>query len=127
MAAQFALNAADTRTLELLDRLGPKTAREIAQHTGLAATSVTALIDRLESKRLVRRASHPKDRRKVVVELLPQPAEMKQPYARIARATLRLMERFSDRELEAIAEFLNEGAQYAEGVVAELAAPTKGK
>lgn len=67
IADQHSLTATDTRTLELLDRLGPQSAGEIAAHTGLAATSVTALIDRLEARGLVRRAADANDRRKVLV------------------------------------------------------------
>jgi DNA-binding MarR family transcriptional regulator len=122
IAAQHALTATDTRTLELLDRLGPRSASEIAAHTGLANTSVTALIDRLEARGLVRRAADPDDRRKVRVEPVPkQTKELNQPYAAIAQMTMNLLKRFDDRQLEAIAEYLNAGAEYAERTVEDLA------
>ncbi|HET6332130.1 MAG TPA: MarR family transcriptional regulator [Polyangiales bacterium] len=126
IADQHSLTATDTRTLELLDRLGPQSAGEIAAHTGLAATSVTALIDRLEARGLVRRAADANDRRKVLVEPVPQrTAELNQPYAAIASATTSLMRRFDERELAAIAEFLNAGAEYAEKYVASPATDAK--
>jgi DNA-binding MarR family transcriptional regulator len=121
IAAQFGLSATDTRTMELLDRLGPQSAGEIATYTGLAPTSVTALIDRLEVRRLVRRTHDPNDRRRVVVVREPEGAAgMNGHYAAIARTTLTLLARYSENELRAITEFLNESATYAESAVAKL-------
>jgi hypothetical protein len=42
----------DTKTMDILLRLGPLTAGELGEHTGLATASVTSLIDRLEKKGL---------------------------------------------------------------------------
>ena len=55
VAARFGLNMTDLKALDILERTGPRTAGEIAAETGLAAASVTALIDRLARKRCVRR------------------------------------------------------------------------
>jgi hypothetical protein len=48
-------------------------------------------------------------------------AELNQPYGAIASATTSLTRRFDERELAAIAEFLNAGAEYAEKYVASPA------
>jgi DNA-binding MarR family transcriptional regulator len=121
IAERFGLSATDTRTLELLDRLGPQSAGEIAVHTGLAATSVTSLIDRLEARGLVRRNDDAADRRKVLVIRVPDAASgMTAPYASIARAAISLITDYSDRELRVITEFLNRGAEHAESVLAKL-------
>src|SRR3954462_12111423 len=69
VAAKQGLNATETKTLDLLQRLGPLTAKDLAELTGLAPASVTGLVDRLESKGFVRRVKHPTDKRRVVVEL----------------------------------------------------------
>src|SRR5688500_9030262 len=69
MGERMGLGMSEEKTLDLLQRLGPLTAGEIAQHTGLAPASVSGLIDRLEAKWLVRRVRHPKDRRRVIVEV----------------------------------------------------------
>lgn len=42
---------------------------EIAETVGLTPAGVTDVLDRLETRRLLRRTSHPKDRRAVLVEL----------------------------------------------------------
>ena len=47
----------------------PAKPSEIAESVGLTPAGVTDVLDRLEQRRLVRRASHPKDRRAVLVEL----------------------------------------------------------
>jgi DNA-binding MarR family transcriptional regulator len=47
------------------------TAGTIGDHTGLTTGAVTGLMDRLEKAGYVRRTRDPHDRRKVVVELLP--------------------------------------------------------
>ena len=43
VAEKFRLATTDMKTMEVLDRLGPLTAGELAEQTGLARTSVTAL------------------------------------------------------------------------------------
>src|SRR5690242_11971424 len=68
MAEHVGLGATEEKTLALLGRRGPLTAGEIAAHTGLTTPSVTGLLDRLESKGMVRRVRDPHDRRRVIVE-----------------------------------------------------------
>ena len=62
MAEQFGLSATESKAMDLLDRLGPLSAGDLVEHTGLASPSVTALIDRLESKGFVRRVRDAQDR-----------------------------------------------------------------
>src|SRR5262245_2371448 len=66
MASLLELHPTAYKVLGILQRLGPLSAGEIAQHSGLAPASVTNLIDRLEQKGFVRRTDHC-DRRRVVV------------------------------------------------------------
>ena len=65
------LSAVERKCLDVLRLLGPVTAGTIGQHTGLTTGAVTGLMDRLEKAGYVRRERDPRDRRKVVVELLP--------------------------------------------------------
>jgi DNA-binding MarR family transcriptional regulator len=65
------LSAVERKCLDVLRRLGPVTAGTIGGHTGLTTGAVTGLMDRLEKAGYVQRARDPQDRRKVVVELLP--------------------------------------------------------
>lgn len=62
------LHTTDLRALSVLDLAGSLTSGELAERTGLTTGATTRLIDRLERRGLVRRAVHPADRRKVIIE-----------------------------------------------------------
>lgn len=121
LAARLGLTSTDHKALEVLDRLGPQTAGEIATHTGLAAASITALIDRLEAKGLVRRERDAVDRRRVnVVPTNANDAEVKAMFGPAGAAMAHLLDRYDDKELNAIAEFLETGAKWAREQTAKL-------
>lgn len=107
MGERLGLGMTEEKTLDLLQRLGPLTAGELAQHTGLAPASISGLIDRLEAKWLVRRVRDTKDRRRVIVEInwerLAGFGELFEPFV---AAMSGLYERYTDEELELIADFL---------------------
>ena len=63
------INRTDGRCLDILQRLGPLTAGQLAKESGLTTGAVTPLIDRLEAAGYVRRRRDTKDRRKVFVEV----------------------------------------------------------
>jgi DNA-binding MarR family transcriptional regulator len=65
------LSAVERKCIDVLRRLGPVTAGTIGEHTGLTTGAVTGLMDRLEKAGYVQRTRDPQDRRKVVVQLLP--------------------------------------------------------
>jgi len=67
-AQALGMHATDLYALSALQFAGRLTSGEIAERTGLTTGAATRLIDRLESKGLVRRIVDPADRRKVVVE-----------------------------------------------------------
>ena len=70
-AAQKALgiNATDGRCLDIVERHGPLSAGQLATEAGLTTGAVTAVLDRLEAKDLVRRVPDPGDRRRILVEV----------------------------------------------------------
>lgn len=111
VAQMLGLNPTDYKTLGVLQRLGPLTAGKIARHTGLATASVTNLVDRLEGKGFVRRASDPQDRRRVLVEPVPDRlADAERVFASARQSVARLYQGYSDRELAVIADFLDRNA-----------------
>jgi DNA-binding MarR family transcriptional regulator len=67
------LSGVERKCIDVLRRLGPVTAGTIGEHTGLTTGAVTGLMDRLEKAGYVRRERDPRDRRKVVLHLLPNP------------------------------------------------------
>jgi DNA-binding MarR family transcriptional regulator len=103
------LSAVERKCVDVLRRLGPVTAGTIGEHTGLTTGAVTGLMDRLEKAGYVQRARDPHDRRKVVVQLLPN----EQMDALLATAfdpftddMTKMAARYSDAEFRAIADWI---------------------
>jgi DNA-binding MarR family transcriptional regulator len=71
VAKRLGVNATDHRCLDILDQRGPLTAGALADALGLSRTATTAVIDRLEARRYVRRQRNRADRREVLVTLTP--------------------------------------------------------
>ncbi|MEU9299425.1 MarR family transcriptional regulator [Streptomyces sp. NPDC048269] len=106
-AAKQGLSATETKTLDLLQRRGPLTAKELSQLSGLAPASVTGLVDRLEHKGFVRRAEHPTDKRRVLVEARPERLDAIRPvFEDWAREVAELCAEFTTDELETVIRFL---------------------
>jgi DNA-binding MarR family transcriptional regulator len=70
-AERLGVNPTDHRCLDILDQRGPLTASALADALGLSRTATTAVIDRLEARRYVRRRRNRADRRQVLVTLTP--------------------------------------------------------
>ncbi|MFD9411633.1 MarR family winged helix-turn-helix transcriptional regulator [Streptomyces sp. NPDC059989] len=107
-AAKQGLSATESKTLDLLQQRGPLTAKELSQHTALAPASVTGLIDRLERKGYVRRVKHPTDKRRILVEALPDRLDALRPvFDDWAREVSELCGEFTTEELETVIRFLH--------------------
>lgn len=63
------INSTDGRCLDIVDRRAPISAGQLASEAGLTTGAVTAVLDRLEGKGLVRRVPDPDDRRRILVEV----------------------------------------------------------
>ena len=112
LARLLELNATDYKAMSVLERRGPMSAGQIAGSTGLAAASVTNLIDRLVEKGLVRRVADPQDGRRVLVAPVTEKVAQARKYFGSTRQSLaRLYARYSERELETIADFLERNAE----------------
>jgi DNA-binding MarR family transcriptional regulator len=87
-------------------------AGDLARRTGLAAASVTDLVDRLESRGFVRRVRGSTDRRRVLVEpVADQLTGAHELFASTRRSLARLFARYADRDLEVIADYLRRNAE----------------
>ncbi|MCU7823439.1 MarR family winged helix-turn-helix transcriptional regulator [Kitasatospora sp. DSM 101779] len=107
IAEKAGLGATESKTLDLLQRSGPLTAKELAERSGLAPASVTGLVDRLERKGFVRRVQHPTDRRRVLVEHRPEAlGRLAELFEDWGREVGELCNEFSTEELEVVARFL---------------------
>jgi DNA-binding MarR family transcriptional regulator len=121
VAARFGLSATDLKALDLLQRSGPLAAGEIAAQTGLATASVTALLDRLARRQLVRRQRDRADRRRVVVTLTPKlEATIAPLFAGLGRRMLERIRRYSSAERALLAGFLTTSAREMREEAAKL-------
>ena len=75
VAIRFGLSESDVDALEVLIDTGAATAGRLAELMGLTTGAVTRVIDRLEQAGYVRRIPDPADRRRVIVELIPEKME----------------------------------------------------
>ncbi|GLY95414.1 MarR family transcriptional regulator [Actinoplanes sp. NBRC 103695] len=71
LAEAAGLNTTDWHAISVLEQDGPLTSGALAERTGLTTGATTRLIDRLERAGHARRAADPRDRRRVVVEHVP--------------------------------------------------------
>jgi DNA-binding MarR family transcriptional regulator len=112
MASLLDLHPTDYKALSIIERLGAMSAGEIAQHSGLAAASVTNLIDRLERKGFVRRVPDARDRRRVMVEpVMDRVTAARGLFTSTQRSLTQLYKHYTDQELVVIADFLRRNAE----------------
>ncbi len=90
---------------------GPKSAKEIGEEARLTAAAITALLDRLEQRGLVKRLPDGRDRRKILVTLSEKAERLARDiYGPIAREGRAFLAGFSPDELRTILRFV-EGAR----------------
>jgi DNA-binding MarR family transcriptional regulator len=86
------------------------TAGTIGEHTGLTTGAVTGLMDRLEKAGYVRRERDPHDRRKVVVQLLPNErmdAVLAAAFGPFGADMVKIAARYSEAERRVIADWIS--------------------
>lgn len=108
VARQHGLLVTDLQTLHLLVlREDVRTPRQISEVTGMPTSTVTKLVDRLEAAGYLRRTIDTNDRRKTVLELVPEKiAPLQVLYGRTDDEFDALTRTFDRRELETIIRFL---------------------
>ena len=101
------LSVTETKALEVITRSGPVTPADLARLSGLAPASVTALLDRLERKKVARRVPHPTDGRRFLVEIDPEHMARSQVVFTDFVVRLKaLAEQFDDDEIATVVRFL---------------------
>jgi len=107
VAAKLGLNRTDFRCLDILDQHAPMTAGALAEASRLSTGAVTFVIDRMEAAGFVRRRRDDTDRRRVLVDLVPEARkralELHMPMVMDARASL---SDFTDDEVALVCRFL---------------------
>ncbi|MDR6436301.1 DNA-binding MarR family transcriptional regulator [Paenarthrobacter nicotinovorans] len=115
------LSATEGKAIDILLRLGPMTAGEFGQHSGLAPASVTGLMQRLESKGIARRVRHDEDKRKVLIELVGDQVTAATPYfLDFMNGLAALLEGYSDQELRVIADYSAKAADIQKNAAGRL-------
>jgi DNA-binding MarR family transcriptional regulator len=108
VAIRLGLSESDIDALELLIDTGAATAGKLSEVMGLTTGAVTRVIDRLEQAGYVRRTTDPADRRRVVIELVPERvATVESLLDSLEHAAAADAERYSPEQLATINDFLS--------------------
>ncbi len=126
IAQQVGMNSSDLQCAELLVRMGPMTAGQLAELSGLTTGAITGVVDRLERAGWAQRVADPTDRRRVIIRALPQdsPAEagLYHPYT---EAMSGLLADYNDQELGFILEFIRRLTSVTSQMASQLQAAAK--
>jgi DNA-binding MarR family transcriptional regulator len=124
-ADSMGINRTDGRCVDVIEREGPITAGRLASLAGLTTGAVTAVVDRLEAKGLVRRRRDADDRRRVLIEATEETLRRSQEiYGPLYEVGIRLLSRYSNEELRAMLEMLRRSRDAVEQRAATVRAET---
>ncbi len=125
VAKKIGVLPADLESLDILLTRGPLSAGELAMASGLTTGAVTGLIDRLADKGFVRRIHDPVDRRKVIVEVVPEAVAVIFPhYAGMRDGLITVCKRYSTEQLAMMHEFLEANLTVARSELARISQST---
>lgn len=111
----------DLGILDLIGHRGPLSPREVTGLTGIHPATLTGILDRLERGGWLRRRPHPDDRRRTILEALPdRGGELTRLYAPMSKALASLCADYTPEELAAIVGFMERAADTGETVGEEL-------
>jgi DNA-binding MarR family transcriptional regulator len=107
VADRLGLNVTDHKCVDLLLLNGPLTAGELASLTALTTGAITAALDRLERAGFVKREDDPKDRRRVIVQVVPRRvADIGPLFDSFAAKFNALAADYKDEELRTLVDFM---------------------
>ena len=129
IADRLGIGTTDVKCYSILRQTGPITAGELAERTGLTTGAITGVIDRLEQAELARRVRDPHDRRRIVLELVPNAERERailQLYQPLGQAIQGLVAQYGPAERAMILDFLTSAIAILEAETANLRrAPNK--
>jgi len=121
---RMGLNPTDLKSLGVLREMGPITAGELAELTGLTTGAITGVIDRLEKVGLVQRGHDAQDRRRVIIEPIANPGYAEgvgRVFGPLAAATIsEFVERYTAEEMAVVLDFVSRGATLMKEQTARL-------
>lgn len=127
-ADQMGLNLTDLKCLSILERSGAMPAGRLAEMTGLTSGAITGLIDRLEKAGWARRVRDPKDRRHVIIEVVPERIPgIDQSRSELRSVLAEMVADYTDEQLQLVLDFLGRGAAMFRDETVKLRAATSSK
>jgi DNA-binding MarR family transcriptional regulator len=108
-AARIGVTVTDMQVIESLSSVGPLTAGQLAELTGLTTGAITGMLNRLEEAGLVRRERDPEDGRKVIVRLTPDSDRIRgigAIFGSIRKAWEEQTARYDDEQIAFLVDFL---------------------
>jgi DNA-binding MarR family transcriptional regulator len=123
LAERLGLTGGDHKYVDIIQRDGPLSAGELAERTGLTTGAITGVVDRLEKKGFVRREKDPNDRRRVIIRATVDPEkerEIGEEFRAVFGPAWRMMEGYTDEELELILRFMRGHAGAMEEILKGL-------
>lgn len=103
---KIGVNVTDMECLGLLFFKGIATPTELSKYTGLSSGATTAMLDRLEKAKLIKRQPNPNDRRGTLIEVDKGSVKTVGPlFAGTRQAQNQLVASYSVEELRVIADF----------------------
>ena len=103
---KLGVNVTDMECLALLFFKGIATPTELSQYTGLSSGATTAMLDRLEKAKLVKRAPNPDDRRGTLIVVEKSSMQTVGPlFAGTRHAQDELVASYTREQLEVISDF----------------------
>ncbi|WP_145942184.1 MULTISPECIES: MarR family winged helix-turn-helix transcriptional regulator [Corynebacterium] len=114
IARDNGLQMTDLQTLHLLVLSRDiRTPRQISAATGIPTSTVTRIVDRLERAGFVRRTPDDVDRRRTVIDLIPETiAPLQSLYGDVDERFATLASRFSADELNTVIRFLTAMSEF---------------
>ena len=111
-AARSGMTVTDLQVVDILESVGPATAGQLAELTGLTTGAITGMLNRLEEAGVVRRERDPSDGRRVIVRLAPgkgEGHEVGAVLASLGKAWEELASSYDDAQLALLLDFLGRG------------------
>lgn len=106
IAQRIGMNPSDLECANILARMGPMTAGKLSELSGLTTGAITGVVDRLEKAGWAKRVADTQDRRRVIIQSVPQsPQYIDGLYESYAKAMSELISKYNDQELVLILEF----------------------
>jgi DNA-binding MarR family transcriptional regulator len=120
VADRLGMSSSDLHCLNLLSMLGPMTAGQLSRLTGLTTGAVTRMVDRLEAAGCVARRADAADRRKVIIDKLPNPTGVSELMAPLGQRLGVIVSELPEEDRAAVLRFLQASAPAMLEAMAEL-------